>query len=146
MSQLLNIAVRPARGAPMQEVSEAQLHCQQGIIGDHRSRPGRRQISVLTAQAWINACQQINQTLPWTVRRANLLVDLSNFSAQDVGRVLCIGKAEIEVCVETEPCYKMDQAFEGLRAALQPDWRGGICGKIIRSGVIRINDPVYWRD
>jgi MOSC domain-containing protein YiiM len=38
----------------------------------------------------------------------------------------------------------MDEAHDGLREALSADWRGGVYGKVLEGGPIRIGDPVRW--
>ena len=146
MMKLLDIAVRPAKGEPMQRVESAQLTQLNGITGDHRSKSGRRQISLLSLFSWQCACNELGQSLPWTIRRANLLLDIAPFTSADVGRILCVGPARIEICVETEPCRKMDEQVPGLRAALTPEWRGGVCGNIVLDGIIHIGDTVHWLD
>jgi hypothetical protein len=34
----------------------------------------------------------------------------------------------------------MDRAHEGLRAALRPEWRGGVCCVVRRAGAIKLGD------
>jgi len=53
-----------------------------------------------------------------------------------------IGSLVLEVTQETQPCQVMEAAHRGLRAALTPDWRGGVCCRVIQSGTIRVGDRV----
>jgi MOSC domain-containing protein YiiM len=57
---------------------------------------------------------------------------------------LRIGDVELEVTKETAPCYLMDQAHEGLLRALKPDWRGGVCCRVVKGGEIRLGDRVQY--
>jgi MOSC domain-containing protein YiiM len=38
----------------------------------------------------------------------------------------------------------MDEAFPGLRRALQADWGGGVFAEVLDDGEIRVGDPVEW--
>jgi len=73
-ARLLGIAVKPRRLQPMQLVKAGELSPQAGLVGDSRGKPGPRQVTLLSLAAWHAACNEIGVILPWTERRANLLV------------------------------------------------------------------------
>ena len=77
------------------------------------------------------------------LRRANLLVAGVDL-AGTIGRVLRIGDLRLEITGETKPCHQMDDAVDGLRAALEPDWRGGAHGVVLSDATVRMGDPVGW--
>jgi MOSC domain-containing protein YiiM len=80
--------------------------------------------------------------LVWSDRRANLLVSGIRLP-REAGAVIAIGESlRIEVRCECDPCSRMDALRPGLRAALEPDWRGGVCGRVISEGTIAIGDEV----
>jgi MOSC domain-containing protein YiiM len=58
------------------------------------------------------------------------------------GQLLAIGQAVLEVTQETQPCSVMEAAHRGLRRALKPEWRGGVCCRVVKGGWIRIGDAV----
>jgi MOSC domain-containing protein YiiM len=58
------------------------------------------------------------------------------------GARLKIGDCILEVTQETRPCQVMEAAHSGLKRALTPDWRGGVCCKVVSGGVIRTKDPI----
>ncbi|GAA0852525.1 MOSC domain-containing protein [Aliiglaciecola litoralis] len=140
--KLVGIAIRERNQAPMKTREEAIVTLSEGVVGDFKRRPGKRQVTVLSLQQWQHACAELETTLPWTTRRANLLVNDIEFTAQMVGKTLKIGDLELLITAETEPCHKMDQQCQGLRAALTPDWRGGVCCKVIAGGEIRLGDAL----
>ena len=140
--QLLDIAFRPKARAPMQTKTETMISKVAGVEGDFRGKPGKRQVTVMSIEQWQLACDEVGTILPWTVRRANLLVDGISFNASMVGQQIKIGQLILFVTGETDPCPKMDAQHQGLTQALTPDWRGGVCCRVIADGRIKINDNV----
>lgn len=136
--RLLGIATRPASKAPMNEVFAARITVARGVEYDARGSPGPRQVTVLTRDGWDAACGELGANhLPWTGRRSNLLIDGVELSNK-VGYELRVGSAILVITGETRPCGRMDKAHPGLKHALQPNWRGGVCCRVIRSGDVAI--------
>ncbi|RLA42747.1 MAG: hypothetical protein DRR06_12290 [Gammaproteobacteria bacterium] len=72
--ELRGIARREAIMAPMIELSETLVTCASGVACDPRGLPGPRQVSLLLERDWREVGFEMRQQLPWTLRRANLLV------------------------------------------------------------------------
>ena len=136
--RLIGIALRSKRRGQMCQIDTAAIGLKFGIKGDYRGRAGPRQVTILSQDSWSDACSQLNIDLPWTIRRANLLVTGKRFSSEDVGRIISIGKVELRITRETNPCHRMEDARAGLREALDIDWRGGVCCRVEQEGIIRI--------
>ena len=115
---------------------------ERGIEGDCRGRPGKRQVTVLSLESWQVACAEVNADLHWTTRRANLLVEGLTFGPESVGKVIHIGELQLLITRETDPCRRMDQAHPGLKRALLPEWRGGVCCRVVNGGRIAVGDHV----
>ena len=126
----------------MQSIDSATITVANGILGDFRGTQIDRQITSLSQDPWNRVCGELDADLPWTTRRANLLVDGIEFSADFVGKTVRIGEVELVVTVEAAPCSQMDAQHRGLTAALTPDWRGGICCNVVKGGDIQIGDNV----
>jgi MOSC domain-containing protein YiiM len=109
-----------------------------GVAGDTRGRPGLRQVTLLSAGAWLEACAIAGTDLPWLARRANILVD--GLDLRDaVGAVIHLGDGvELLVTGELDPCKRMDAASPGLRLALADDWRGGVTCRVRRGGWLAV--------
>lgn len=143
--ELLGIAVRAKSRGEMTEHRSIEISQQKGLAGDFRGKPGKRQVTVMTVQAWEAACAELDpDSLPWTMRRANLLVDGVELANQ-TGAVLTIGEVQLKITGETDPCGRMDEYHHGLMNALLPDWRGGACCEVLSGGLVSVGDSVALR-
>lgn len=141
--RLVSIARKAKPHEPVEELRAATVSAASGVEGDFRGRPGPRQITILFAEDWKAAVANLDPSAPWTIRRANLLVEgVANPKAP--GGVLAIGDALFLVTGETTPCSRMEAQLAGLREALKPDWRGGLTAQAMSDCRIRVGDPVDW--
>lgn len=142
MSSIKAIAIKNRPREEMLAVDSAQITVENGILGDFRGTQRGRQVTILSESAWQKACHELDTELPWTIRRANLLVDGIEFDASWIGKTLHVGEVELVVTGETDPCSRMDEQQPGLTAALTPEWRGGISCDVLKPGDINIGDQV----
>jgi MOSC domain-containing protein YiiM len=126
----------------MEPVGEALLVEGSGLEGN-ADRGGRRQVTLLDAEAWERATRSIGVDVPPIARRANLLVRGIDLEASRE-RVVRVGEARIEIGGETLPCGQMEANAPGLRTALEPEWRGGAYGVVLAGGLISVGDEVGW--
>jgi MOSC domain-containing protein YiiM len=129
----------------MCELTNAEICRESGVEGDSRGKPGKRQVTVLSKDGWEAACAEVDVELPWTLRRANLLVEGIDLTLERGAR-LRVGTALLEVTGETDPCVRMDATKPGLFAALEKDARGGVCCRVVESGVVSTGDTAAWEE
>lgn len=132
--------------APMEVVDHVNVSVEAGLEGDFRGavKPGgrgRRQVSLLERGDWDAAMAAIGHNLPWQERRANLLIDGLDLP-KTPGTRLRIGTVVLEITQECDPCSRMETLAAGLKAALTPDWRGGVLARVIEGGAIAIGDAI----
>jgi MOSC domain-containing protein YiiM len=141
--RLIGIAWRPGRRAPMQVVDSIEISLEAGVVGDHKgAKYKRRAVTILAREDWQAVLGVLgDQSLDWTERRANLLVEGVRLP-RALGATLRIGPVLLEVTYPTTPCARMDEAREGLRKALHPEWRGGVTCKVLEGGRVAIGDAV----
>ncbi|MBL8550182.1 MAG: MOSC domain-containing protein [Hyphomonadaceae bacterium] len=139
--KLLAIAWKEKPRAPMLTAERAIIDREAGLPGDFRGRSPDAQITIVFAEDWAQACRELGADVPWLARRANLLVaGIAN--PQSAGGIVRIGAATLEIMSETDPCSRMDAAHQGLRAALTPQWRGGVRTRVLEGGGIGVGDAV----
>ncbi len=134
------IAVRSCKDGPMKELRQAEAHADGGVDGDLQSALDRG-ITMLSADQWEQVTRELDRDLPWHTRRANVLVSGPGLERL-IGQEILVGSVRVAVTGETKPCNLMERLCPGLRAALTPDCRGGVLGRITQSGTLAIGDEI----
>jgi MOSC domain-containing protein YiiM len=142
--RLAAIWVKRAARGPMDAASRATLVAGKGIVGN-ADQGGKRQVTIIAGEVFDALRATLGPALEPSMRRANLMVRGVDL-AETRGRTLAVGVVRIRVSGETRPCNVMDEARPGLRAALDPEWRGGVFGEVLEDGEIAVGDAVRWVD
>jgi MOSC domain-containing protein YiiM len=141
MARLLGIAKRAKKRAEMELLDVVEITLEKGVADDSRGKPGQRQVTVLTQEGWQAACAEAGVELPWTERRANLLIEGLDLH-ESAGQILKIGAVKLRISGETDPCERMEEAQPGLFSAMAKAWRGGVCCRVLQPGAISVGDEV----
>lgn len=141
--RLIGIARRERKRAPMEELQRARIEADAGLEGDSRARFRNRGVTLIAREAWEAALADLGaaDALPWTLRRANLLVEQLELPRKR-GRLIQVGGALLRITGETDPCNRMEEQRKGLQAALAPDWRGGVTCRVVRGAEVALGDQV----
>jgi MOSC domain-containing protein YiiM len=142
MATLLRIWIKRAHGGPMDPVTEARVVAGRGLLSN-ADQGGKRQITLIEAEAWEDMMRLFAADVDPGARRANLLVGGLPL-AGSAGRTLRVGSLRILVRGETRPCEVMDAAWPGLREVMSAAGRGGVYGEALDDAVIRVGDSVSW--
>ncbi|MEE9212278.1 MAG: MOSC domain-containing protein [Phycisphaeraceae bacterium] len=140
IGQILAMAIRTVHRGPMLEVADAMAEVGGSFGADYGSSADRG-ITFISARQWQEVREALGADLPWHTRRANVLVDADGL-LDLVGRTIQVGQVQVAIKAQTNPCSQMDRLHPGLRAALQPEGRAGVYGRIVRGGQIQVGDPV----
>lgn len=117
-----------------------------GIEGN-TCRSSTRQVTIIAKEQWEAMMRELTSVAGAPVdpsaRRANIMVSGVDLAASR-GRVLRLGGVRVRIRGETRPCERMDEALRGLRAAMDPDWRGGAFGEMLDDGPLAVGDAAAW--
>lgn len=141
MGRLIGIARREMKRSPMETLDSADISTDTGVASDSRGNPGGRQVTLLSARDWRDACNELGQEVVWTTRRSNLFIDEMDLP-KAVGHIIAIGDVRLKTTMEIAPCSRMDEQVAGLTTVLQPHWRGGIGCEVLQGGMVSIGDRV----
>ncbi len=77
--RLIGIARKDRAHGSMETVDHVEIGLATGVHGDHRgaTRPGksnRRQVTIMRAEDWAAAIEELGVPVSWEQRRANLMV------------------------------------------------------------------------
>ena len=133
--KLIGIARATKVRDDMEVLERTDVTVEAGVEGDRRGAVKGAQVTVLSIEDWKAACAEVGADLAWTTRRANLLVEGVSLP-QRVGAEFAIGDVVLVVREETDPCSQMEKAHAGLKAAMTPNWRGGIRCDVVRGGTL----------
>lgn len=141
--QVVSIAVRPEKRAPLQLVDQVALDPATGLNGDHYSgRSGKRQVTLIQAEHLTAVASLLGQAQvdPLLTRR-NIVVRGINLLAFK-NRRFAIGETILEMTGLCEPCTRMEDNFgPGGYNAMRG--HGGICARVISGGLIQAGDAVF---
>jgi MOSC domain-containing protein YiiM len=135
-ARIVSIQLCPGHREPMQLVSTATLITGIGMKGDkHAEARSDRQLLLADKEA----LDAVGVT-PGTIKE-NLTVEGLNVMGLPVGtRVRLGGNAVLEITKVCEPCFRMDEIRNGLRAELEG--RRGMVSRVVQGGTIHVGDPV----
>lgn len=140
IGKIVAIAIRTEKNGPMREIESVRVKADGGLDGDVTASADRG-VTMISQKQWREVIGELGADLPWHTRRANLLIDAGPLG-EWIGKRLRIGDIEVDITQEVKPCGLMDELHDGLRDTLKPDGRGGIGGRIIKDGSIRVGDLV----
>jgi MOSC domain-containing protein YiiM len=143
---LLGIARHGRPRGPMETLARAEVTVAEGVRGDFRGafKPGRnkRQVTVMAIEAWHDALHDLGRMVDWEQRRVNLLVQGLALRETTGAHIVFASGLTLEVTGECDPCRRMEAVAPGLELALLPQWRGGVCTRVIEGGAIGVGDSI----
>jgi MOSC domain-containing protein YiiM len=142
--RVLRLWIRQSPGGPMAPREALDAVAGSGIVGDHTH--GRlRHVTLVFQDDWNAAAATLGLAVDPAGRRANVLLS-GGGGSELVGRRVRIGDVVVDVQGITSPCPVMDKAAPGMQAALRPDGRAGVWGRIVTGGTLRPGDALAIED
>ena len=132
-----------AKRGPMDRLEAVRMDPRSGIEGNADCYR-KRQVTILSLESWRDVERELGREVDPATRRTNLLV--SGIDLVDSrGKTLQVGDVHIRIWGETRPCRQMEEACDGLQAALDPEWRAGAHGEVVVGGEVRVGDIAVLR-
>lgn len=134
--------IAKARRLPVRAVDEVVAEAGKGLVGDRYHGTRHRHVSIQSAELLDIAAGDLGHHFDPAATRRNITVDAGEIPTRPGTRVT-IGDVELEVVRILAPCRLLDDEIgPGAAAALRR--RAGSACRILRSGTIRIGDPVHF--
>ena len=135
MATVAGLFVSPGRGSGRSEARERVLAIEsRGLEGCAHANPPRREV-LLVSKEHLDALG----VAPGAIRE-NVTVEGADVQAWPVGQRVRVGEALLEVTMVCDPCHRMDELRDGLRAQLHD--RRGMLAHVVEGGEIALGDPI----
>jgi MOSC domain-containing protein YiiM len=135
MASVAGLFVSPARKSGRSDARErAVAVAGHGFEGCAHANPPTREV--------LFASKEHLDTLSLDpgVIRENITVDGADVQGWPVGSQVRVGEALFEITMVCDPCERMEQLRDGLRAELEG--RRGMLARVVEGGVVSLGDPV----
>ena len=103
MAKVTGIARREKLRGEIETIDSVYIDKKTGLAGDIRGTALNRQVTLLSQNSWNDVCHELNAQIPWTYRRANILIENIDFLHRS-GYEIQVGEVILEVTRETDPC------------------------------------------
>ncbi|MGH3070961.1 MAG: MOSC domain-containing protein [Gaiellaceae bacterium] len=135
MATVSGLFTSPARGSasstPHDRVRAIPGH---GFEGCAHANPPKREVLFVSRQH-LDALG----VAPGAIRE-NLTIDGVDVHEWEIGQQVRVGDALFEITMVCDPCHKMDELREGLRAELEG--RRGMLARVVEGGSVAVGDAV----
>jgi len=143
VGKVIHIFLRPEKFSAPLSVEAVTASCKNGLEGDHYRGSGfkKRQVTLIQHEhiAALESLMGVDSMNPALLRR-NLVVSGINLLALK-NKIFSVGDCELEMTGLCHPCSRMETALgPGGYNAMRG--HGGITARIVRDGIIRVNDLV----
>ena len=141
-----DIVIGPTEGGPVRCVTEVSALSGRGLEGDRylvaegAEHDPAGEITLIAIEGIERAAEEAGLELSPADMRRNIVtrgVDLASL----IGKRFCVGEAELQALADNPPCRHL-QDLAGKPLLKPMIEHGGVRGCIVRSGTIRVGDPV----
>jgi MOSC domain-containing protein YiiM len=127
--------------APITSVDRAEAVVGKGLVGDHRGKTGKREVTLIQGEHLpvIAALMGLQAVSPETLRR-NVVVTGINLAAL-IGREFRVGAVTLVGTKPCDPCERIEEAL-GPGGFNATEGMGGIIARVLSAGSLRVGDEV----
>lgn len=138
--KVVAIHVAPGTRLPVRALDSVAAEAGKGLVGDRYHGTRHRHVTIQSREFLDRAAQDLGYPFDSGATRRNVTVDCGEIPTQP-GTRLTIGEVELEVVRVAAPCRLLDDSVGPGAAAALRRRAGSVC-RILRSGTIRVGDPV----
>lgn len=139
MGKIKAICISEKRGTPKQEVPEAELTVDWGIVGDAHGGKWHRQVSLLSAEK-IEDFRKKGAEVELGAFGENLVVEGIELGRLPVGSRFFIGDVVMELTQIGKECHNHCQIYKRMGDCIMP--REGVFAVVRRGGHIKTGDSI----
>lgn len=135
MASIVGVFTSPSRKSGRSESHERRRAIAgEGIEGCAHANPPKREVLFVSKEH----LDSVNVE-PGAIRE-NITVEGTDVQRWPVGQRVRAGAAEFEITMVCDPCHRMDELREGLRAELED--RRGMLARVVESGEVAVGDQI----
>jgi MOSC domain-containing protein YiiM len=135
MATVVGLFVSPGRGSGVSEARERVFAVESGgFEGCAHANPPRREV-LLVSKQHLDALA----LSPGAIRE-NVTVEGADVHDWTVGQQVRVGEALLEITMVCDPCHRMDELRDGLRAQLHD--KRGMLAHVVEGGEVVLGDPI----
>ena len=135
MASVVGLFTSPARKSGRSDSHDRRRAISgQGFEGCAHANPPRREVLFVSKEH----LDSVNVE-PGAVRE-NITVDGDDVQQWPIGQRVRAGGAEFEITMVCDPCHRMDELRDGLRAEL--DGKRGMLARVVESGEVAVGDEI----
>ena len=135
MATIVGVWTSPARkSGRMDRHERREAIAGQGLEGCAHANPPKREVLFASKEHLDAVGVEPGAT------RENLTVEGDDVERWPIGQRVRVGGAVFEITMVCDPCHRMDELQEGLRAELEG--RRGMLARVVESGDVAIGDEI----
>ena len=135
MARIAGVWTSPARKSGRMDGHERrQAIAGMGLEGCAHANPPKREVLF----ASLEHLESVG-VKPGAIRE-NLTVEGADVQAWPVGQQVRVGEALFEITMVCDPCHRMDELRDGLRAEL--DGKRGMLARVVEGGEVAVGDEI----
>jgi molybdopterin adenylyltransferase len=135
VARISGVWTSPARKSGRMDGHERrQAIAGQGLEGCAHANPPRREVLFASLEHLESV-----EVEPGAIRE-NLTVEGADVQAWTVGQQVRVGEALFEITMICDPCHRMDELRDGLRAEL--DGKRGMLARVVEGGEVAVGDEI----
>ncbi len=135
MASVVGVFTSPARKSGHSERHERRRAIAgRGLEGCAHANPPKREVLFVSKEHLDSVDVE-----PGAIRE-NITVEGDDVEKWPIGQRVRVGGAEFEITMVCDPCHRMDELRDGLRAELQG--RRGMLARVAESGEVAVGDEI----